>query len=120
MTLQVTRGGRFSSHALCFWDKVYLIREALSRGYAYVIWLDADTLIVRPDIDLREAVPQQSIGATWHSMVWGADWCYDHFSAGVLYLCNCPKVRLFVDEWWDTPDDGHPWGDQHAFAKLIQ
>lgn len=106
------------------WEKVDLIAEALREGYGKVIWLDADTLIVDQSVDISEGVPDRNIGATFHRLDWDelgvGDLCYDHFCCGALYVPNTEAVREFVQAWWETPDDDHPWHDQHAFNKLLE
>lgn len=101
-----------------FWTKVYLIREALGENYDFVVWLDADALIVG-DEDLRAAV-SEGIGARWCVLDWEkiSPLAYNHFNCGVLYLRNSPAVRDFVRRWLDTSDEGHPWADQHVFNQI--
>src|SRR5688572_940869 len=38
------------------WNKIVLIRHALALGFQTVAWLDADTLIVRDEEDIRTAL----------------------------------------------------------------
>ncbi len=108
----------WTSERQAFWQKVFLLRQGLELGYEYVIWLDADTLIVDHEADLRAGCPEDGIGCTWHTAdkVPGGwpDPCYDHFCAGAVYIGNGEWSRHFVQRWWETDDQGHPWFDQHA------
>lgn len=100
-----------------FWAKVALIKQAIRAGYRFIVWLDADTLIVTEE-DLRSACPDGGIGMTYHSMDWGeGTLAYDHHNAGALYMEVTPETEAFVRCWWETPDGGHPWGDQHAMMQ---
>lgn len=99
------------------WSKLGLIRHYLEMDmqYDYVFWLDNDALIVG-DSDLRDAVPD-GIGMARHELDWGMvgeKGAYDHFNSGVIVLRNTPAVRDFTEKWWNTPDEGHMWGDQHS------
>lgn len=101
-----------------YWEKVALLNMALSEGYEYVIWLDADCLIVDPEVDLREACT--GVGATYHDLMQHgfAPPAYDHFNCGAVYLRNTPETRQFVMDWWNTSDEDHPWHDQHSFNQV--
>lgn len=79
------------------WTKVELLHRALLRGYSFVVWLDADAMIVDPEIDLREACRGAgSVGAVkfYAPFTWG-----DHYNTGALYLENSSTTRKFVDDW---------------------
>lgn len=105
-----------------YWDKVALINQAFDAGYERVIWLDSDALIIGDD-DLREAMPQDGIGAVWHSLDWGDSQLYDHFNAGVIYLSG-KQSEDFAYRWYGNAmmDGGndHPWHDQHVLNEMAK
>jgi hypothetical protein len=84
-----------------YWDKVVLIRRALAMGFELVVWLDADTLIVHPQTDLRSALGDgPPIGMCRHVVRWGKrPW---HYNAGVIFVRNCTLARRFFQEAWEA------------------
>jgi hypothetical protein len=48
------------------------------------------------------------------------DHYYNHVNAGVLFVRNIGGAAVTpLSRWGQTDDEGHPWGDQHAFNKLL-
>lgn len=95
------------------WSKVELIKFALEKGYKYVIWLDADTLIKDLETDLRDACIN-GIGACWQRIPQ-----LHHWNVGALYLTNTPQVKQLIDAWlagYPGLNDG--WNEQGVFNKL--
>lgn len=95
------------------WSKVELIRQGL-KDYQSVIWLDADTLIVDLQADLRDAIHLGKIGACWHRIPQ-----MDHWNVGALYVDNCQETKDFIAEWlasYPGPNDG--WMEQGVFNRL--
>lgn len=101
-----------------YWEKAYLIRQAMRAGYAEIVAMDSDTLIVGQE-DVRLAVPAEGVGAVWHARDdWNDKDAYDHYNVGVLYVRNGARAQDFVAEWIDQGDNAHPWHDQHAFNAV--
>lgn len=96
------------------WDKVDIIRKALSAGYQYVFWIDADACIVDNKSDLRDAF-QGDIGACIHD----ANNIPKHYNVGVLFIRNSNLVREFFDDWWDSYPGSVQWMEQGAFNDLL-
>lgn len=65
------------------WCRLMLMENAFDNGADYVVVLDADTLIVDPSKDFREALPaDQKIGMVKHPRGWkGREW---HWNCGVI------------------------------------
>lgn len=103
-----------------FWNKVYLIRKAISDGYRYVIWLDSDCYIADDTVDLRDVCPDDGYGLTWHKSdnwdTWGEN-LYDHHNMGAIYCGVGERSKLLTELWWESSDFEHVWHDQHAFNK---
>ncbi|MCW3053740.1 MAG: hypothetical protein JWN14_2910, partial [Chthonomonadales bacterium] len=96
------------------WDKILLVLQALRSGkWEYVIWLDADTLIVDSAADLRKALPPD----IWLGMVKHGNppW----FNAGAIYIRNTPKSLAFFEEVWNTFPAEHFWEDNMAIIRVL-
>jgi hypothetical protein len=96
------------------WMKIKLIQEALQAGYKYIVWIDADAMIINPSVDLRDATQADKIGACWHRIPQ-----LHHWNVGVLYVGNSDNVVNFVDQWmasYPAPNDG--WFEQGVFNRM--
>jgi len=101
------------------WDKIILINRALTMGFELVIWLDADTLIVRPEEDWRAALPDgPPIGMCKHPTPFGNQpW---HYNSGVMFIRNTDMSREFFKSVWKTGPVNHPWQEQIGINELSQ
>jgi Methyltransferase domain/Nucleotide-diphospho-sugar transferase len=98
------------------WRKVGLLRESLEAGFDLVMWLDADSVIVNPKVDIFSfAGPDISVCECFNSPVIAR-----HYNTGFLLLRNTALVRDFVREWDEIPDDFVGWADQKAFMRLLE
>lgn len=98
------------------WAKVELIRKAISKGYTYIIWLDADTIIANINTDLREACKIDHIGACWHRIPQ-----LHHWNIGALYIGNSENqvVSNFINQWLGSyPGTNDGWLEQGVFNRL--
>jgi len=96
------------------WAKVQLMLMALQRGYEYIIWLDADTIIADFDVDLREACSPGHIGACWQRIPQ-----LHHWNVGALYIQPTPPLAAFLGEWLKAyPGDNDGWNEQGVFNRL--
>jgi ADP-heptose:LPS heptosyltransferase len=93
------------------WNKVLLIQRALENGFELVVWLDADTLIVNLEADLREALGDgPPIGMCRHPIPWEEQpW---HFNSGVIFVRNTPLAHEFFQRVWDAGPVQHRWQEQ--------
>jgi ADP-heptose:LPS heptosyltransferase len=101
-----------------FWDKIRLIQMMLAAGSELVVWLDADTLVVRPEVDVRSALPDGApIGMCRNPLPWeDQPW---HYNSGVMIIRNSGQARWFFDEVWRAgPLDRHPWQEQARINEL--
>lgn len=90
------------------WDKIALLRELMAKGYEYLVWLDADTVIVDFERDMRDALNPNN----WLGMVRHGDPGY--FNNGAMYLRNVPHAEDFLSEVWHTWPVYHLWEDNQA------
>ena len=105
------------------WNKIALIKHALAEGFERVVWLDADTLILRHDEDIRTAINDgPPLGLAQHPRP-DLDGNPTHFNSGVIIARNGARAREFFDVVWTTgPSRKHPWLEQgrvHDILKLF-
>lgn len=93
------------------WDKIQMIREALKKHYELIVWLDADTLIVDVNEDLRNAMSEFNyVGMCKHFLPWDDQpW---HYNAGVIFVRNGERTKNFFDNVWKAGPLEHPWQEQ--------
>lgn len=103
------------------WDAIRMVRAEMEKGYKYIVYLDADTIIKDMKADLREGCPPEKIGACRHVLKkqdYGID--LDHLNVGALYFSNCDATRAFVDKWLDgyPGTTEPPWWEQGVMNKI--
>lgn len=103
------------------WDAVKMIRSAMDKPYKYVIYLDADTIIMDMGADLRAGCPEGKIGACRHVLfppVFTIS--LDHLNVGAIYVSNCEETRAFVDRWLagEPGTIEPPWWEQGVFNGI--
>lgn len=88
------------------WEKIHAIGAALQAGYELVIWLDADTLIVDPQTDLREGLPAGADMAArlleYHLLGKSIRQLGPLYNFGVVMLRNVPATHRFLEELWEA------------------
>jgi hypothetical protein len=94
------------------WSRYFHISRLLA-DYAFVVYMDADALIVDPAADLRDALSVTQIGMRWGQAPGGEPW---HFNAGVMYVKRYSAVLDLFDEMLalaprgaNLTDDAAPW-----------
>lgn len=118
----VEREPKSGRHA--HWEKQRMIFDCAARGYDFICWLDTDALWLgdTPLLDVWAAAdPRAMFAGTFHGPRPNpGDHYYDHVNAGVLFVRNIGGMARYPLELWaNTPDDGHPWNDQHALNKVF-
>ena len=102
------------------WNKIVLIRHALALGFQTVAWLDADTLIVRDDEDIRGAINGGGPLAMAEHPAPGLNGSPCHWNSGVMIMRNTSRTRQFFDAVWKSgPLEKHPWHDQARILDLL-
>lgn len=98
------------------WSKIVVCLEELRREREILFWLDADTVIADPSVDLRESLvlEKEMIGLVRHP---GPP---IHLNFGVIMIRNGPTVTKLFEEMMRVGPDGHPWHDQSVFLTLIK
>jgi len=105
------------------WGKIWLIKDALDRGYEYISWIDADAAIFDFEADLRDALKDKpfDIGACVHD----ADWFKElhipkHMNVGVLYVRASDRSIKFINEWLASYPGDKRWMEQGAFNDMAE
>ena len=105
------------------WSKITRIREVLQAGFEYCFYVDADTLFVRFDEDIRNYIPAgKDLCICWHDPDNSEDYSpiQGHFNAGVMIWRNCAWSIDFLDEIWRHTDFIHHfWHEQAALIDLL-
>jgi hypothetical protein len=102
------------------WNKIVLIQRALDMGFETVAWLDADTLIMRDDEDIRTALNGGgALGLALHPTP-GLDAARTHWNTGVMVVRNTPRTRGFFDAVWQAgPLGDHHWHEQARMLAML-
>lgn len=100
------------------WDRIPLIQMALGLGNELVIWLDTDSFIVDPSVDLRECAGEfEHLGACKHPAPW-KDQAW-HFNCGVMFHRNTHRTSEYLRRVWTLGPVPHPtWRQQAAMLSV--
>jgi galactosyl transferase GMA12/MNN10 family len=105
------------------WGKITRIREVLQRGFDYCFYVDADTIFVRFDRDIRDdIVAARDLHLCLHDPANSEDYfvAEPHLNTGVMIWRNCSWSTDFLDEVWrQTQFIHHYWWDQAAVLHLL-
>jgi len=97
------------------WSKVALIRELLER-HELVVWLDADTIVVRGDRDIADELPaDRFMGLVEHTVAGRAN-----PNTGVMAIRSGEDAQRFFGEVWESTEFlNHRWWEQAAVMQLL-
>lgn len=102
------------------WIKIKPICAALERGLDYILWLDADTLVVRKDVDIRTAIqPGADLHMAWHDPDPELSSDPPHFNSGVMLIRSSQWAQDFFARVWETGQLPHRWRDQATILQLL-
>ncbi|BDX08247.1 hypothetical protein [Planctobacterium marinum] len=83
---------RFTSMGIeCCWLKLLLLREALNKGYQWVLFIDADAYVQQEAPDIR-------LHADEAKSIYMANGKTGRFNSGVILLRNGKPAKQFIDE----------------------
>jgi hypothetical protein len=101
------------------WRKIRLAQELLDAGYEHVMWVDADALFCRFDVDVRSVVD----GRSDFYLVEHDHPAYPSAmvpNTGVFIARNCAWTRKFLDDVWGmTEFIDHMWWENAAVMRLM-
>ncbi len=96
------------------WGKVPLIRSLLD-DYEWVLWLDADVVVVDLEADICEAIEDGKdmylVEHTWLGQYTA--------NSGVVLLRSCDWSRAFLDAVWASEVNDHVWWENAAVLDLL-
>jgi len=106
------------------WAKIKVIRDALQDDVEFLLWIDADALIVRLDQDIRECISADvDLYMAWHGPDSArVDWAgfVPHYNSGVMLIRNTPWAHDFFSRVWDQRGRiRHAWNDQAAIHWVL-
>jgi len=89
------------------WNRLPMFLDAFERGYERVLWMDADTLVVRPEVDVFAMTPN---ARPWvlpmsHGMPWPG--LRDAYNDGVWMVRNTPESVRGIQWVWAQRSVAH-------------
>ena len=107
------------------WIKISSVCEALTEEFDFVLWLDADALFVRNDVDVRTAIhPTADLQLSWHGPE-TTDWqapsdLPPHFNTGVLLIRVSSWSKDFFARVWETGElENTIWHEQSTMHHVL-
>ncbi len=94
------------------WGKISLILSAMRAGFDRIVWLDADAVIMRADIDLSRLI-DSGIGMVQHPNP-------THWNSGVIVAVRSTATERFFQSVEAMPDNGSAWMEQLAVNQLAE
>ena len=104
-----------------YWHKLQMVIEAIRDGFDYIAWIDADAIWSGME-SLTDAMQSDGIGMVWSDGLYRPPY-YTHYNCGVYFVRCVDDKQAMLDKmirWSNESDNGHPWGDQHAFHELLK
>jgi len=100
------------------WSKLALVEELLEQ-YEVVIWLDADTVVVRFDEPMPEPGEGQVIALSHHHQA--HDRAHPVANAGVFAIRRGADATALLAAWRADPErlQDHNWWENAAFLRLL-
>jgi hypothetical protein len=100
------------------WIKIQPILQVMAEGFDYILWLDVDTFVTKPDADIRRVMHERvQLHMAWHYPVGTND--PPHFNTGVMLVRNSAWSRSFFDQVWELGPIEHHWNDQAAIHGVL-
>jgi hypothetical protein len=102
------------------WYKLQLIQQLFAEGYDWVLWVDADALFMRFEIDVRGVIEAEK-----HLYIVSHDIPHQQAdqpvpNCGVLLIRNCQWSQdLLSDIWNSTQYIQHAWWENAALLHLL-
>ena len=104
------------------WTKIRAVQALLApqQNCDWVLWTDADTIIMNSDIAIESFLPSDNT----HDLLVGSD-NGGGYNSGVFLFRNTEWTRQFLDDWWNMNDYVRPpgfslSGDNNALKALLR
>lgn len=100
------------------WAKLPLILKHMS-NYDWLVWIDADTIIMNPTIRLEKFLKEAKVTKKHHLLLTRDP--RGSINTGMFFVRNSPWSRSFLKKVYQQhiPPNA-PWTDQLAFIKLFR
>ncbi len=97
-----------------YWSKILLVLKTFENpNYKWVVWLDADTLIMNQDIPLEDLIDEK-----YHFLI-AKDW--NGINTGVFFIRNSEwSQKLLTQAYGHTEFLSHIWPEQMSIAAELQ
>jgi hypothetical protein len=93
------------------WYKVQFILNEFNKGHEWVMWVDADTLLVNKNFDINQLIDKNS------EVIISRD--INGLNCGVMLWKKTTRTQEILKAIWDSLEFlNHPWWEQAAFIKL--
>ena len=93
------------------WYKIQFILSEFDNGHDWVMWVDADTLLVNKNFDINQLIDDS------HEIIISRD--INTLNCGVMLWKNTTTTREILKAIWDSVEFlNHPWWENAAFIKL--
>lgn len=93
------------------WYKIPLILDRFKEGYEYVMWVDADTLVINNDFKLNDIINNKYEIYICEDM--------NGFNCGVMIWKNSELTKSILNTIWNMENFiNHSWWEQAAFIEL--
>jgi hypothetical protein len=107
------------------WAKIPVIHRLFDEGFDYVLWVDTDAVVVRPEADIRtEIVPDRDLYLVKHRLTGdpmpGVTVILDVPNTGVMLLRNSPWTIDFLGRVWAKKEyAAHRWWENAAVIDIL-
>lgn len=107
------------------WAKLRVIEALFDEGFAFVLWVDTDAVIVRPEVDIRAEIEDgKDLALVKHRLTVrpmpGMTVTLDVPNTGVMLLRNSAWTRALLARMWDLPQyTHHRWWENAALLHLL-
>lgn len=99
------------------WCKIPLLQELLAH-YDFVLWIDADAIILDASTDLATVIPDDAYQAV--VVVEGDEQFGELPNTGVWAMRAVPRAKELLDAIWAQEDlIDAPWWENRAFIRLV-
>ena len=94
------------------WYKIPIILGEFIKGQEWVLWVDADTVLVNKEFDINQLINEDDI-----EIVISKD--INALNCGVMLWKNTERTRQILQAMWESVEFlSHPWWENAAFIKL--
>ena len=104
------------------WNKVQILKDALE-GWAadreYVLWIDADLVILNPAFDLEAIILQAPLADILVCKDSEAAEIFSIINSGAILVRNTAWSKMFLTSWWSASFTRRAGWDQHVFTRLF-